>query len=278
MAKKYIHPLTKLQQELEATRKKLGEPVESFLKKKNEVWHPRIATLPPRHMAYVFDWRADKMVLSHGFDNLGYDSEQTFTNNELMNMYHENQRIIVAYYVAKIHQLMPTFRNHVDRKNFCLGSLRSRKAKDGTYWLTYITSEPYQFDANGNIVSYFSWEHILSEYRGEPITNDAFHKEGEHEKEVKKLQNKLDEFIEDTIRYLGFTKLQVDTLLRIATGYTTPEIVSQDMITEGRILDRYREITKAAKNIFPKNSFESIRGVVEYMQKQGILYNGNIKV
>lgn len=249
----------------------LGEPVNPSWKEQFAYWKKRIETFVPRGFMYVFDIDKERTILSYGLSSIGYMDNKELTAFDILGLVHENHRLLLSYQVYRIHEVMLELKYKDIGFDYYSAGARAIKDVDGNYWLTYYTSEPFQFDVSGTQVRHLTWFHILSPYKGEPLYLDFFHKDGKkNHAPLSRMQDALDDIREKQLQYLGFTDRHLE-IIKHHQVLTPPNEIARLLRISKRTLEGHnRSILRIGKECFPKTKFNNYKDVVAYLTKQDL--------
>lgn len=250
----------------------IGNPDYPSINDRMQYWNERKKHLIPRGYMYVFDLKKDRCVLAHGMSFLGFENDQLLLSDQLIEIVHDNHIQLCSYQAYKVHELMLSFRRDVIGFDYFSGGYRAVRDAKGVYWLTYYTSEIFQYDENGLPYSYLTWYHILSPYKGQPMDFQFFHKDGKTNHEpLMKIKSKVRDIRDEQLHYLGFTRTQLDVLNLYSLDKSVKEVAETLMIKK-RSVDKHNiNIIAVAKKAFPANEFRTYKDVVNYLRMQGLI-------
>jgi hypothetical protein len=235
-----------------------------------EKWKNRLGSIPPKSAIFVFNIKKDRTEFVHGGNVLGYANDKSFTGAELGFFFHDNQRDILLYMMYSLHELIVGFNGY--KIDFYYVSKRAVKDINGKYWYAVQTTEPFQYDENGKLLSYLSWYHILTEYEGEPLEAN-FHcrnLKGD-EKTIEKLEIAFSKIKSEILPTLGFTRMQRQVLKYLAGGCSTKETAEILELSESGVEYHNENILKLGKTLFPINNFKYASDVAFYLRKQNFV-------
>lgn len=254
---------------LEKIRANFGEADNSVWEERAAYWEERKQYFRPQGFMYIFDIRADQTILNYGFECLGYTNLYAYNSMELLGMIHENHRKLVAFQAKEIHETLIRFTKEKIGFNYWSRGLRAIKDKQGKYWLTSYTNEPFQYDANGLLVRYLTIYHLIGTYREQPLYMEFFHKDGKALlPEIELLTKKIRA---EQLRWLGFTKQQLDMLTKYSNGMTAKGMKAYLDISQSTLNGHHRSMLDVARSCFPTVKFDKYRDIVAYLERQDLL-------
>lgn len=256
----------------EMAQQYLGMPVNPNWNDRLEYWNLRKRTMIPRGFMYVFDLKTDRCVLGHGMSFMGYEDNALLTASELLGAVHKNHRELFEFQAYRVHQALFTFTfEQLGFDYYSCGFHAVNDAK-GKPWLTYYTSEVFQYDGNNLPCRYLSWCHVLSPYQGEPLYVDIFHRTNTPDKAVmKQVKRELHKIQEDQLEVIGFKEEQLEVLKMLSLGNSVKQVATNLGLSVAAINKRNLAALQVAKEAFPVSKFNYYTDLVKFLVKQGLI-------
>ncbi len=249
----------------------VGEPTDPSSGEVMNLWKSKIQSPPLRTIQYIIDVKLNRMILARGMSLLGFRDDMTFSGLEFMNLFHENQRLLLIYQTLSIYEIFLSDPDLIKRSNPIYCTSRGMKDKSGNYWLVHQTATPIQYDEKGHVVKYYNEYRVLGKYRGEALETNIY-TSPELVQEQRQLNIKMDGIKSRMIHVLGFTLKTGIILESMARGTSKKDMLELIEAKSTRTIDYHRrKILDAGKEAFPLNDFRSASDVVDYLVRQKII-------
>ena len=249
----------------------VGEPTNPSPKEIINLWKSKIQSPPLRTIQYIIDVKLNRMILARGMSLLGFTDDMTFSGLEFMNLFHENQRLLLIYQTLSLYEIFLNSPDLIKRSNPVYCTSRGMKDKAGEYWLVHQTATPIQYDKKDHVVKYYNEYRVLGKYRGEALETNIY-TTPELAEEQRQLNIKMDGIKAGMINILGLSLKTKIVLEQMAIGTPNEEILELLESKSKKTLNYHRrKILDAGKTIFPLNDFRYASDVVNYLVRQRIL-------
>ena len=237
-------------------------------------WDARISSSTPRSIHYVYNIKTGHCTKKKGFELIGMKDTDDVDYQKLSRLYHKDHKLVTIYEYLNIHKLLLNYqyKNNPQYLDIYYSSRRAFTDQRGKNWNSWYLSNPFQFDKNGNVVSYIAKLSLLSEYRGESLTSEFFY-EGQIN-EIKALVTELNKNLQlqknRTLEFLNFTQKQSEILLFLAGGCSNETIAKEVGKSISNINQHNQRILTIARELFPDKYFENAKEVGFYFRQMGL--------
>jgi len=192
--------------------------------------------------------------------------------NDQMSKSHSNHKHYYQLFNLFILELNSFIRNRqIDHSCYSFTCQRALKNSNGEYELLKVVTQPYSLSNQGIVEDFISWYIPLKKYDGEPFLSDIESRDSFTDPSFDRLKMNFYDSKKEVIHYMQFTKRQKEALRLMSKGDSKSEL-AQKMKISIRTIEKYnQQILSRGQDLFPSNSFITAMGVVEYLQKMGIL-------
>lgn len=248
----------------------LGKPVDPPWNEVQKRWENARRNRNPRTFLQLFDAREGRTLRTDGLHLLGYESGQEFNTAQLLQLTHENQRMLLQYQTYMVYRVFAEKPELIYGKEVVYCNIRSFKDVAGQFWRVHQVSEPVQFDQAGRLVRYMSYYRILGKYNGEPFETDIY-TSPKFPEEGRRLMLELKRIKDEALQGLGFTQKE-EEVIRLMASNSSRTAIAETMDITPRTVDKHRlSILEKGRLLFPLNDFSQAVHVVRYLDRQWLL-------
>lgn len=248
----------------------LGEPVDPPWSEVQKKWDAACRSREPRTFLQLFDAREGRTVRTAGLHLLGYEDGREFNTAQLLQLTHENQRMLLHYQTSMVYRVFAERPELIYGKDVVYCNIRSFMDAAGQFWRVHQVSVPAQYDQICRLVRYLSYYRILGKYNGEPFETDIY-TSPKFPEEGRLLMLELKRIKDEALQGLGFTQKEED-VIRLMAANCSRAAIAETMNITPRTVDKHRlNILEKGRLFFPLNDFSQAADVVRYLDRQWLL-------